>query len=89
MVTVFGPTNAAFDTASVAVRSMLVHSPATAHAIMAYHIVDGRFQSSDFVNEQLLKTKLGLNVRINVYPSTNVSCTCALDAISVSMQTEG
>lgn len=78
-LTLFGPSNAALAAVSPAVRTQLDHNPAAAFAIFSYHIADDEVLSSDFVNEQLLKTKLGLDIRINVYPLTNVSSACALD----------
>ncbi|XP_025113947.1 transforming growth factor-beta-induced protein ig-h3-like [Pomacea canaliculata] len=72
-LTLFGPSNAALAAVSPAVRTQLDHNPAAAFAIFSYHIADDEVLSSDFVNEQLLKTKLGLDIRINVYPLTNAT----------------
>nr|KAG5689697.1 hypothetical protein BaRGS_006322 [Batillaria attramentaria] len=71
-ITLFGPTNAAFNALSPAVRNTLDNNAPAAVAIMSYHAVSREVLSRDLTNEMLLPSMLhGLPIRINVYPNTN------------------
>ncbi len=64
--TVFGPTNAAFDKLPMGTVTTLLkpESKSTLSGILTYHVVSGRYKSTDLVDGQVLTTVNGQTLKV-------------------------
>jgi len=72
--TVFAPSNLAFARLGAATLNQLKSDQAALSALLKYHVVQGQYMSADLqVNEKMLTSLSGQNIRINYYMYYNVS----------------
>eukprot|EP01098_Paradermamoeba_levis_P006584 TRINITY_DN273_c0_g1_i1.p1 TRINITY_DN273_c0_g1~~TRINITY_DN273_c0_g1_i1.p1 ORF type:complete len:1038 (-),score=431.30 TRINITY_DN273_c0_g1_i1:156-3269(-) len=66
IVTVFAPTNEAWNKLDASVRIRILGDPAVLRQYVLHHVVPGRVPSSSFVNGKVMTTALGTTISLNI-----------------------
>lgn len=67
-LTVFGPTDEAFDALPFDVRKKLVENKTLLTEVLEYHVVGSAVFSTDIAQDKLVPSLVKDNIRFNTYP---------------------
>lgn len=77
-LTVFAPTNEAFDAVPPVILKSLQMDPDLLKRVLTYHVLPSELSPSAIKNEHLAKNMAGQSVRLNVYGTDKVTVNGAL-----------